>query len=101
MNIVCQSVVQTIIEKFIFAKGQLKKPNIVEEKCTVIVNAANPQLSHEETVASALDETSNAELQHHSDKYAAYHGNVPVGSVALTMVGGRLQCKICASCRYS
>ena len=84
------------IEKFTFSKGRtltVKKANIVEEKCTVIVNLANSQLSHEEGVAGALNEASNGELQRLSDKHTAQFGTVPVGNAVQTMAGGRLKCK--------
>ena len=94
-DIFCRPVVQTI-EKFTFAKGRsltVKNGNIVEEKCSVIVNAANSQLNHGGGVAGALNDASNGELQRHSDKHTAHCGPVPVGNVVQTMAGGRLKCK--------
>ena len=84
------------IERFTFSKGRMltvKKADIVEEKCTVIVNFANSQLSHEVGVASALNEASNGELQRLSDKHSAHCGTVPVGNAIQTIAGGRLKCK--------
>ena len=94
-DIFCRPAVKDI-EKFTFSDGRLltvKKANIVEEKCVVIVNAANSQLNHGGGVAGALNEASSGELQRHSDKYTSHYGTVPVGDVAQTSAGGRLKCK--------
>ena len=91
----CRPSVQTI-EHLKFPSGRVltvKKADIVDEKCSAIVNAANSQLDHGGGVAGALNAASNGELQHHSNKYISHCGTVPVGDVVQTKAGGNLKCK--------
>ena len=95
VDMFCRPSVQAI-EQLKFPSGRVltvKKANIVDEKCSVIVNAANSQLDHGGGVAGALDAASNGELQRHSNKHISHCGTVPVGGVAQTKAGGNLKCK--------
>ena len=91
----CRPDVQSV-EQLMFSSGRVltvKKANIVDEQCPVIVNAANSQLDHGGGVAGALNAASNGELQLHSNKHVNHCGTVPVGEVAHTKAGGNLKCK--------
>ena len=73
----------------------LKRGDIAQEKAVVLVNAANGRLQHGGGVAGALNAASEGQLQKFSDrcKEKKWKGKeVPVGEVAVTEGGGRLQC---------
>lgn len=74
-------------------KLTLKKADIVKEDVDMIVNPANKRLLHGGGVAGALNRASNGQLQKYSDRYAKKKGQVPVGSVVVTLGGGALKCK--------
>ena len=93
----CRPAVRAI-EQFNFQNGcfvTVKNANLVDEKCSVIVNDANSQLDHDSKggVASALNAASNGELQLRSNNCITRCGTVPVGSIAWTGAGGNLKCK--------
>ena len=84
------------IEQFKFHNGcvvTVKRGNLEDEKCPVIVNDAKSWLDHTGGVAHALNAASNGELQLLSNKYINHCGTVPVGDVAHTKAGGNLKCK--------
>ena len=73
----------------------LKRGNIAQEKADVLVNAANSRLQHGGGVAGALNAASEGKLQTFCDRYMEKKRKgkeVPVGEVAVTHGGGRLQC---------
>ena len=73
----------------------LKRGDIAQEKADILVNAANSHLQHGGGVAGALNAASEGKLQTFCDKYMEKKRKgkeVPVGEVAVTHGGGRLQC---------
>ncbi len=71
----------------------VKKGDLLKEKVTAIVNAANDQLDHIGGVAFAIDRASGGNVQRESRKVIQKSGRVPTGQVAVTGAGGRLQCQ--------
>ena len=95
VDLFCRPKVQEI-EKFKFHNGRVvtvKRANLEDEKCPVIVNDANSRLDHTGGVAHALNAASNGELQLHSNKVINHCGPLHVGDVAHTKAGGNLRCK--------
>ena len=71
----------------------VKKGDILKEKVTAIVNAANDQLAHIGGVAFAIDRASRGNVQRESRKVIQKRGHVPTGQVAVTGAGGSLECQ--------
>ena len=71
----------------------VKRGDLLKEKVTAIVNAANEQLDHIGGVAFAIDRASGGNVQRESRKVIQKSGRVPTGQVAVTGAGGRLQCQ--------
>ena len=71
----------------------VKRGDLLKEKVTAIVNAANDQLDHIGGVAFAIDRASGGNVQRESRKLIQKSGRVPTGQVAVTGAGGRLQCQ--------
>ena len=71
----------------------VKRGDLLKEKVTAIVNAANDQLDHIGGVAFAIDRASGGNVQRESRKVIQKSGRVPTGQVAVTGAGGRLQCQ--------
>lgn len=64
--------------------------DITEMDTDAIVNAANSQLAHGGGVAGAISRKGGKSIQEESDTWVYAHGEVPVGSVAMT-TGGDLR----------
>ena len=71
----------------------VKKGDILKEKVTAIINAANEKLDHIGGVAFAIDRASRGNVQRESKKVIQSRGHVPTGQVAVTGAGGSLQCQ--------
>ena len=71
----------------------VKKGDLLKEKVTAIVNAANERLDHIGGVAFAIDRASGGNVQRESREVIQKCGLVPTGQVAITGAGGRLQCQ--------
>ena len=71
----------------------VKRGDLLKEKVTAIVNAANERLDHIGGVAFAIDRASGGNVQRESRKIIQKSGRVPTGQVAVTGAGGRLQCQ--------
>ena len=71
----------------------VKRGDLLKEKVTAIVNAANERLDHIGGVAFAIDRASGGNVQRESRKVIQKSGRVPTGQVAVTGAGGRLQCQ--------
>ena len=71
----------------------VKKGDLLKEKVTAIVNAANDQLDHIGGVALAIDRASRGNVQRESRKVIQSRGHVPTGQVAVTGAGGSLECQ--------
>ena len=71
----------------------VKRGDLLKEKVTAIVNAANDQLDHIGGVAFAIDRASGGNVQRESRRVIQKSGRVPTGQVAVTGAGGRLQCQ--------
>ena len=71
----------------------VKRGDLLKEKVTAIVNAANDQLDHIGRVAFAIDRASEGNVQRESRKVIQKSGRVPTGQVAVTGAGGHLQCQ--------
>ena len=71
---------------------QVKKGNIINEKASIIVSAANPLLTHRLGLSAAINAASGLEVQEHCNAYIKKHGPLLNGQVALTKAGGSLQC---------
>ena len=71
----------------------LKRGDLLKEKVTAIVNAANDQLDHLGGVAFSIARASGGNVQRESRKVIQKSGCVPTGQVAVTGAGGRLQCQ--------
>ena len=71
----------------------VKRGDLMKEKVTAIVNAANDQLDHIGGVAFAIDRASRGNVQRESRKVIQSRGHVPTGQVAVTGAGGSLQCQ--------
>ena len=70
----------------------IKRGDLLKEKVTAIVNAANERLDHIGGVAFAIDRASGGNVQQESREMIQKCGLVPTGQVAITGAGGRLQC---------
>ena len=71
----------------------VKRGNLLKEKVTAIVNAANERLDHKGGVALAIDRASWGNVQRESRKVIQKSGRVSTGQVAVTGAGGSLQCQ--------
>ena len=71
----------------------VKRGDLLKEKVTAIVNAANDRLDHIGGVAFAIDRASGGNVQRESRKVIQKSGRVPTGQVAVTGAGGHLQCQ--------
>ena len=73
----------------------VKKGELVKEKVTAIVNAANGWLKHGAGVASAINQASHGQVQRESDKVIRDNSQqrIATGKVAVTGAGGDLRCK--------
>ena len=71
----------------------IKKGNLVNEECSIIVSAANPNLSHRWGVSAAINVASQFEVQKHCNEYLQTHPMVNTGEIAHTKAGGNLKCK--------
>ena len=71
----------------------VKRGDLLKERVTAIVNAANDQLDHIGGVALAIDRASGGNVQRESRRVIQKSGRVPTGQVAVTGAGGRLQCQ--------
>ena len=71
----------------------VKRGDLLKEKVTAIVNAANERLDHIGGVAFAIDRASWGNVQRESRKVIQKSGRIPTGQVAVTGAGGRLQCQ--------
>ena len=71
----------------------VKRGDLLKEKVTAIVNAANERLDHIGGVALAIDRASGGNVQRESQKVIQRKGRVPTGQVAVTGAGGSLQCQ--------
>ena len=71
----------------------VKRGDLLKEKVTAIVNAANERLDHIGGAAFAIDRASGGNVQRESRKIIQKSGHVPTGQVAVTGAGGRLQCQ--------
>ena len=71
----------------------VKKGDILKEKVTAIVNAANEKLDHIGGVALAIGRASRGNVQRESRKVIQSRGHVPTGQVAVTGAGGSLECQ--------
>ena len=71
----------------------VKRGDLLKEKVTAIVNAANERLDHIGGVAFAIDRASGGNVQRESRKVMQKSGRVPTGQVAVTGAGGSLQCQ--------
>ena len=75
-------------------KVTLKMCDITKEEVDVIVNSTNTLLNrHTRGIAQALNRATNGELQKLCDEYISDHGQLEIGSVAVTKGCGNLKCK--------